>query len=610
MTRFWRLLQYTKKYQGQIGISIICNILTAVFTVVSAPAIIPFLQILFGLEQPVLQEPQFSWSLDGISNYANFQLSMLIQDKGKSGALVYICVGIIGIFFFKNLFRYLSMFFMAPVRNGMVRDIRQQLFEKVMHQDLAWLTEKRKGDLIARIATDVQEVESSIFNVLVTVFREPLVIIGSLIFLLYVSPTLTLFVLVLMIFTGVIIGGIGKTLKRKSSKVQDALGRIISKMEESLSGLRIIKSFGAEEFQANQFAEENNAYRDLLTRLLWRRDLSSPLSEFLGITMVAILLWYGSGLVFSGELRAESFLAFLLAFFNVSQPTKAFSAAFYNIQKGMAAVERIDEILTVPSRMSTPTQVTAWPTFQHQIVFNKVSYQYRTAERKALHQINLEISKGQVVAIVGASGSGKTTLVDLLLRLHDIEEGTIEIDGINIKNIPIAHLRAQISVVSQEPVLFNDTIFNNIAFGLENVTLQSVEMAAKTANAHDFIKKTPQGYQTIIGDQGSKLSGGQRQRLTIARAVLRNPPILILDEATSSLDSESEQVVQVALQRVMDNRTTIIIAHRLSTIQYADEIIVLKDGQIIEQGTHQVLFDKKGAYQKFVQLQMMKGVHE
>ena len=606
MTRFWRLLQYAKKYRGQILISIVCNILTAVFTVVSAPAIIPFLQILFGLEQPVLQEPQFTWSLDGISKYANFQLSMLIQEEGKSGALVYICVGIIGIFFFKNLFRYLSMFFMAPVRNGMVRDIRQQLFNKVMHQDLAWLTEKRKGDLIARIATDVQEVESSIFNVLVTVFREPLVIIGSLIFLLYVSPTLTLFVLILMVFTGVIIGGIGRTLKRKSSKVQAALGRIISKMEESLSGLRIIKSFGAEEFQATQFAKENNAYRDLLTRLLWRRDLSSPLSEFLGITMVAILLWYGSGLVFSGALRAESFLAFLLAFFNVSQPTKAFSAAFYNIQKGMAAVERIDEILTVPSRMSAPTQLTAWPTFQHKIVFSEVSYQYRTAERKALHQINLEIPKGKVVAIVGASGSGKTTLVDLLLRLHDIEEGAIEIDGINIKNMPIAHLRAQMSVVSQEPVLFNDTIFNNIAFGLDNVTLQSVEMAAKTANAHDFIIKTPQGYQTTIGDQGSKLSGGQRQRLTIARAVLRNPPILILDEATSSLDSESEQLVQVALQRVMHNRTTIIIAHRLSTIQYADEIIVLKDGQIIEQGTHQVLFDKKGVYQKFVQLQMMK----
>jgi len=405
MTRFWRLLQYARKYKKLILISILCNILTALFTVVSAPAIIPFLQILFGLEQPILDEPVFSWDLDGIRNYANFQLSALIQEKGKSGTLIYVCIGIIFIFFFKNLFRYLSMFFMAPVRNGMVRDIRQQLFEKVLAMDLTWLTERRKGDLIARISTDVQEVEWSIFNVLVTVFREPLVIIGSLIFLLYVSPQLTLFVFILMIFTGVIIGGIGKTLKRKSAKVQDTLGLIISKLEESLSGLRIIKSFGAEQFQANQFAKENNSYSDLLTKLLWRRDLSSPLSEFLGITMVAILLWYGSALVFSGELRAESFLAFLLAFFNVSQPTKAFSAAFYNIQKGMAAVDRIDRILGVEQTITTIEDPVKIATFKHKIAFKAVSFKYANSDRPALQQINLEIARGKVVAIVGASGS-------------------------------------------------------------------------------------------------------------------------------------------------------------------------------------------------------------
>ena len=574
------------------------------FTVVSAPAIIPFLQILFGLEQPILDEPVFSWDLDGIRNYANFQLSALIQEKGKSGTLIYVCIGIIFIFFFKNLFRYLSMFFMAPVRNGMVRDIRQQLFEKVLAMDLAWLTESRKGDLIARISTDVQEVEWSIFNVLVTVFREPLVIIGSLIFLLYVSPQLTLFVFVLMIFTGVIIGGIGKTLKRKSAKVQDTLGDIISKLEESLSGLRIIKSFGAEQFQANQFAKENNSYRDLLTKLLWRRDLSSPLSEFLGITMVAILLWYGSALVFSGELRAESFLAFLLAFFNVSQPTKAFSAAFYNIQKGMAAVDRIDRILCVEQAITTIKDPVKIAAFKHKIAFKAVSFKYANSDRPALQQINLDIEKGKVIAIVGASGSGKTTLVDLLLRLYDPSTGGIEIDDIDIKNISIQALRTQIGVVSQEPVLFNDTIFNNIAFGLENISEKAIINAAQTANAHDFIIQTPNAYQSNIGDGGKKLSGGQRQRLTIARAILRNPPILILDEATSALDSESEQLVQTALQRVMKDRTTIIIAHRLSTIQYADEIIVLKDGLIVERGTHQQLFDQNGEYQKFMQLQL------
>ncbi len=604
MTRFWRLLQYARKYKKLILVSILCNILTALFTVVSAPAIIPFLQILFGLEQPILDEPVFSWDLDSIRNYANFQLSALIQEKGKSGTLIYVCIGIILIFFFKNLFRYLSMFFMAPVRNGMVRDIRQQLFEKVLAMDLAWLTESRKGDLIARISTDVQEVEWSIFNVLVTVFREPLVIIGSLVFLLYVSPQLTLFVFVLMIFTGVIIGGIGKTLKRKSAKVQDTLGDIISKLEESLSGLRIIKSFGAEQFQANQFAKENNNYRNLLTKLLWRRDLSSPLSEFLGITMVAILLWYGSALVFSGELRAESFLAFLLAFFNVSQPTKAFSAAFYNIQKGMAAVDRIDRILCVDQAITTIKNPVKIATFKHKIAFKAVSFKYANSDRPALQQINLEIARGKVVAIVGASGSGKTTLVDLLLRLYDPSIGDIDIDGINIKNISLQDLRTQIGVVSQEPVLFNDTIFNNIAFGLEKVSEKAVINAAQTANAHNFIIQTPDAYQSNIGDSGKKLSGGQRQRLTIARAILRDPPILILDEATSALDSESEQLVQTALQRVMKDRTTIIIAHRLSTIQYADEIIVLKDGRIVERGTHQELFDRSGEYQKFVQLQL------
>ena len=607
MTRFWSLLKYTENYKGLIGASIVCNILTAVFTVVSAPAIIPFLQILFGLEQAILQEPVFTWSLDGIRNYANYQLSQLIQAEGKSGALLYICGGIILIFFCKNLFRYLSMFFMGPVRNGMVRDIRQQLFDKVIRMDLAWLTERRRGDLIARVSTDVQEVESSIFNVLVTVFREPLVIIGSLLFLLYVSPQLTLFVFVLMIFTGFIIGGIGKTLKKKSAKVQDTLGNILAKLEESLSGLRIIKSFGAESFRSAQFAEENNKYKDLLTHLLWRRDLSSPLSEFLGIVMVAILLWYGSGLVFTGALRAESFLAFLLAFFNVSQPTKAFSAAFYNIQKGMAAVERIDSILAVEQQISNPTSPIQLNPFQENIVFKNVSFSYHGSERKAVQNINLEIPKGKVIAIVGASGSGKTTLIDLLLRLYEVEKGSIKIDGVNIKNIRLKDLRTRIGVVSQEPVLFNDTIFNNIAFGLTEVDKKAVAKAVEIANAEDFIEQSPNGYETNIGDGGRKLSGGQRQRLTIARAILRNPPILILDEATSSLDAASEQLVQAALKAIMKERTTIVIAHRLSTIQYADEIIVLKDGQIVERGTHQQLLSEKGAYQQFVQLQLTFG---
>lgn len=605
MARFWRLLKYAKKYKGFIILSILCNILTALFTVVSAPAIIPFLQILFGVEQPILEAPTFAWDLDSMKNYTNFQLSTLIQKGGKENALVYVCIGIILIFFFKNVFRYLAAFFMSPVRNGMVRDIRQQLFDKVIALDLGWFSEKRKGDLMARVTTDVQEVEVSIFNVLVTVFREPLVIIGSLIFLLYVSPQLTLFVFILMLFTGVIIGGIGKTLKKKSRKVQERLGNLVAILDENLSGLRVLKSFNAEKFQSKKFQKENDSYSNLLTKLLWRRDLSSPLSEFLGITMVAILLWYGSALVFSGELKAETFLAFLFAFFNVSQPTKAFSNAFYNIQKGMAAVERIDQILNVQPAIQEAQTTEIIEEFKEGVQFRKVGFAYANEERKAIQNIDLIIPKGKVIAVIGSSGSGKTTLIDLLLRFYDISEGSILIDNINIKKLRLNNLRSLFGVVSQEPILFNDSIFNNITFGLENIPQQEVERVAEIANAHEFIMATENAYQTNIGDRGNKLSGGQRQRLTIARALLRNPPILILDEATSALDSASEKLVQEALEKIMQNRTTIIIAHRLSTIQHADEIIVLKDGEIIERGTHQKLLEQKGEYRKFIEFQTL-----
>ena len=410
-----------------------------------------------------------------------------------------------------------------------------------------------------------------------------------------------------MLFTGIIIGGIGKTLKKKSGKVQERLSDLVAMLEENLSGLRILKSFNAQNAQAAKFQKENDDYSHLLTRLLWRRDLSSPLSEFLGVTMVAILLWYGSALVFSGALSAEIFLAFLFAFFNVSQPTKAFSNAFYNIQKGMAAVDRIDDILNVSStikEIAAPKQIIS---FSKEIDFQNINFAYANAERKAVDGVNLLIPKGKVIAIVGGSGSGKTTLVDLLLRFYDNDSGQILIDGINIKNLTLNNLRSLFGVVSQEPVLFNDTIFNNITFGLANYTQTEVEKAAKIANAHDFIIATENGYQTNIGDGGSKLSGGQRQRLTIARVILRNPQILILDEATSALDAASEKLVQAALEKIMQNRTTIIIAHRLSTIQHADEIVVLKDGQVIERGNHQGLLEQQGEYQKFVQFQAVRG---
>jgi len=607
MRRFLRLLQLAKNYRMLIALSILCNLLTALFTVVSAPAIIPFLQILFGVDQIPDKNPDFVLSLDGIKNFVNYHLSNLIEQQGQEHALIYICTGIVLIFFLKNLFRYLAAFFMAPVRNGMVKDIRQQLFDKVIRLDLSWFTERRKGDLMARISTDVQEIEWSIFNVLVTVFREPLVILGSLIFLLYVSFQLTLFVILLMLFTGIIIGGIGKALKKQSSLVQQHMGDLLARLEESLSGLRLVKSFNAEKYQSQKFLQENNNYSQLLTRLLWRRDLSSPLSEFLGVTMVAILLWYGSALVFTNQLAAETFLAYIFAFFNVSQPTKSFSNAFYNIQKGLAAVDRIDDILDVSPSINPPENKVNISSLKEAIEFKNVNFSYAGAERKTLENINLKVPKGKVIAVVGSSGSGKTTLIDLLLRFYDVENGAIFIDKIDIKKLSLNNLRRLFGVVSQEPVLFHDSIFNNISFGLENISQDQVEKAAKIANAHEFIINTENGYKTNIGDRGNKLSGGQKQRLTIARAILRNPPVLILDEATSALDATAEKLVREALENIMSERTTIIIAHRLSTIQYADEIVVLKEGRIVEKGTHKDLLHKKGEYQKFIKLQMVKG---
>jgi ABC-type multidrug transport system fused ATPase/permease subunit len=527
----------------------------------------------------------------------------LIVEQGKGAALAFVCFSILGVFFFKNLFRYLSLFFMAPVRNGIIRDLRQQLFDKVLFLPLAYFSEERKGDLMSRITADVQEVEWSILNVLESIFREPLIIVGALAFMLYVSPSLTLFVFGLMIFTAVVIGGIGRTLKRSSNLVQQKLGDIVSIVEEALGGLRIIKGFNAEAYQQQKFARENNHYRWILTRLLWRRDLSSPLSEFLGIGTVAVLLWYGSQQVFSGQLQAETFLTFIFAFYNVIDPAKSLTKSIYNIQKGIGAMQRVELVLDAKAAIQEKPDAVAIESFERKIEYRGLSFRYRQDDGPVLQDINLEIARGEVVALVGASGAGKTTLADLLPRFYDPTTGGIYIDGLDIRDCQLHSLRQLMGIVSQEAILFNDTIYNNIVFGMEGVSMEDVAQAAKVANAHDFIMATEQGYQTNIGDRGSKLSGGQRQRLTIARAILKNPPILILDEATSALDSESEKLVQEALGQLMKNRTSIVIAHRLSTIQYADKIVVMKQGRIVEQGTHQTLLERGGEYRKLVGLQ-------
>ncbi len=577
------------------------------FSVISIPALKPFLELLLGQEQIVRQPPTTPLSITNIKSLTEhfyYQLSQIIIQNGKEHALILLCVAIVIIYFFRNLFRYLSLYFISPARNGIVRDLRQQLFNKVTSLPLAYFSEERKGDLLTRISNDVQEIDWSILNVLETVVRAPLMIIGSVLMMVLLSPHLTVFVLVLIAFTAIVIGGIGKLLRKDSTLAQEKLSNLISIIEETIGGLRIVKGFNAERHQHHTFLKENNAYRRAVVRIARKRDLASPLSEFLGVAIVAVLIWYGFREVQQGLLNPSGFIVFLYAFFSVIDPAKTFSSAFYNIQKGIASMERIETILDAPVTIQDVPQAQALATFTDKIEYKKVSFRYKQDTDWVLKNIDLTIPKGKVVALVGMSGAGKSTLIDLLPRFYDVTDGTILIDGADIRQLKLYDLRTQIGIVTQEAILFNDTIYNNIVFGKKDVTEEDVMAAAKVANAHDFILQTEHGYKTNIGDRGMKLSGGQRQRLTIARAILKNPPILILDEATSALDSESEQLVQAALVALMQNRTAIIIAHRLSTIQHADEIVVMKNGSIVERGTHDMLLQKQnGEYAKLVALQ-------
>jgi ATP-binding cassette, subfamily B, bacterial MsbA len=599
-----KIFRYIKPYWGYASLNVMFNVLSVLFSLVSFTLFIPVLQMLFRTTKIPTSAPPFDmFSFDSVKDNFYYFFGQMIVNYGEKKMLVIIAITISILFLLRNVFRYFAMYFLANVRNGVVRDLRNDLYGKILILPLSYFSEQRKGDIIARMTTDVQEVEWSIMTSLEMIFRDPIQILSFIVTLFLISPQLTLFVLILLPLSGLFIGRIGKSLKRSSQKGQLKMGFILSVIEETLSGLRIIKAFNAIPFANRRFQKTNQEYTRLMIRLYRKRDLASPLSEFLGAMVLSLVLWFGGQLVFTpgNYLDAAVFLVYLAIFSQLIPPAKSITQAFYNIQKGAASVERIHHVLEEPELIVEKPDAVVKKEFTGEIHYKDVSFRY--AKEDVLKKIDLKIGKGKMIAVVGPSGGGKSTLVDLLPRFYDCSEGEILIDGIPIRDLVIEDLRGLMGIVSQETILFNDTVFSNIAFGMEKASEEEVIAAAKVANAHEFIEKMPLGYLTNIGDRGTKLSGGQRQRLSIARAVLKNPPILILDEATSALDTESERLVQQALENLMKNRTSVVIAHRLSTIQFADEIIVLQNGKLVERGRHTDLIERDGVYKKLYELQ-------
>ena len=598
MEGLWRLLSRIKHYKKSFILSIISNILLSVFTVVSVPLLIPFFSILFDRvpAQPVMPSGR------DFSEWLKYYMSDLILKFGKEEVLLWVCLSIVIVIFLKNLFRYSSLYFMAPLRFGIIYDLRKQMFNKFLELPLSFYSNERKGALMSSMTLDVQEVEWSILNVIEAIFKSPFIIVGSVFLMIYLNAGLTLFVFILVIIAGLIIGKIVSTLKKESGEVQEMVANLSSHLEETIGGLRVIKGFNAEDYQKAKFEKENISFRNLLTKVVNRRDSASPASEFLGVSVVAVLLWYGSHLVFKNELQPDTFFAFVLAFYQVIEPAKSLASAYVSIQKGLAALDRIERIVETQNEIISKPDAIQKNTINDSIIFENVSFRYKDNTYNVLNHVSVNIAKGQIVALVGSSGAGKSTFVDLLPRFYDVTEGSIKIDNIDIRDISVTKLRELFGIVTQDAILFHDTIARNISFG-GNYTAEEIKQAAIIANAHEFIEVLPEGYNTSIGDRGLKLSGGQRQRLTIARAVLRNPPILILDEATSALDSESERLVQDALHKLMKNRTSFVVAHRLTTIQQADIILVLENGAIVQSGKHHELLQLEGPYKKFVEMQ-------
>lgn len=606
MKKYSRIFKYLSPLKGKIALYTLFTILSVAFSIVSLGMLVPFLDLLFNPDKKVYQLPTGGFSASTLLQTLSYYITKMIDAHSRLYALGGICVVIIVSIFLKNLFLYLTYYILGPVRNEIVTRLRNEMYNKILSLPIGFFTEKRKGDLISRMTNDINEIEYSVIGTMEGLIKDPINILFILFSLVFLSPQLSLFLLIFLPLTGFIIGRVSRSLKKQSNAAAIKYGESMSILDETLSGLRVIKAFNAESLLQNRFHTTNDELFRVKNKMIYRRDLASPLSEFLGVLVLCGILFFGGSLILNGGLglTPSGFITYIALFSQIINPAKSLSTAFYNMQKGAAAIQRIEEILRAQITVEENPNGKQLTSFNHSIEFRNVCFAYN--EFVILKNINLKIEKGKTVALVGSSGAGKSTLVDLVPRFHDVSDGELLIDGVNIKEYSLQSIRNLMGIVTQEPILFNDTIANNIALGKQNASKEEVVNAAKIANAHNFITNKDEGYNTNIGDRGTKLSGGERQRLTIARAVLKNPPILILDEATSSLDTESERLVQDAINHLMKDRTSIVIAHRLSTVRHAGEIIVLQKGEIAERGTHDELISKGGIYKRLVEMQEVK----
>ena len=611
MKDVFRIFRYLRFFPKEIVLNIFFNILYVFFALFSFGMIVPFIELLFGVTDPPTAKPEFEFSQSGITDWLTWTLYQLKTDYGVMKCLLAVSVGYVTCSLLSNTSRYLGMYFLSPIRNGLVQRIRNDMYHKITILPVSFFHKRRRGDLLSRMSNDLADVEWSVVSSLQMLVKDPINVLVFGVTLIFVSPKMVLFAVLVLPVTMWLIGKIGKSLKRNSAKGQSKLGDVFSILEETVSGIRVIKSFGSESRMRERFAQSNEEYTNRMRKVVYRRELGSPLVEILGTVVLAGVLIFGSSLVIDGGLRVSVLVFFIIVFARILPPVKAVITAYYNLQKGSAAARRIFEVIDADESIIEQENATVIESFDDKVEYRDVSFSYNSEDEAGsavyvLRDINLVIPKGKTIAIVGPSGAGKTTLVDLLPRFYDCEKGEILIDGHPIKTLNIDSLRRLTGIVSQNCILFNDSVFNNIAFGSTHYSEEEVMAAARIANADEFIQQLPEGYLTRIGDRGMTLSGGQRQRISIARAVLKNPPILILDEATSALDTESEHLVQEALANALQNRTAIIIAHRLSTIQHADEIIVMDKGEIVERGTHDTLLALGGIYKKLIDMQSFR----